>query len=1011
MSDYSKILADIDRYKSVAGLADQQRMLVEEEIQTVVLKIRQADEKIKREKEEMYEKLADPVSIGGKRGHMGYRPQMYEGADESVAYSYASALKTSSAHQLIKDSIRTLPGFTEFVKNSEMMDAFRESYARDVKNYCRQSMGSMPKEFGGSMATSEHLDVSEGKDKLNHLYNTFKNSKEASRKKEGPTRAANHNNTIKEDIREEEEDFATHTAQLDPRGNLGHSADSEVSGLGNLPTRKGPSRAASRKEPSRDKEKSSSLSELRPDLKQSLPEEYQEGLLQIPSDAHLNIKRNLKDSSDYGRSVNDSYKSKENDNQPQNSWMTDREVAKNTLNTNKTKSYREEEYATQFGRQDSESDDKSGFVVGTPHKQPPQRNTVTSDQSYPIKTTSKKDDVLTFRKKDSASKLKHTLEGSSEVMELTNVKESFFDREPGSPLIEGLSPRTNTFQDISHKNMANDSEYGRNHRREQQAYIHEEDYEDTSQNRSPESKYQEYKDASSLDYSHTRRFTTEENFNAQQQKAFRISQQSGDKFKMRASKEKDNLDRVLGRKDTLNFATNLTPLPSANHFDNPGDKTFNIQGVAASEIEKNFGFGGDEMSLVKKPSNRSGTGGTVQALQAALKEGRKPSQEQDRSPPFTIPDTSPTFELTSNYQDTTRRDDKYAVKNKEMIDRFDDFFKKMDINDRDRWEESAGIDDTRMRFFKDSAMGYDEYLEVIAGEKKTSTVMDSADKRVPVMSQQKSHSKINDKVDSSKISYLTDMPSKFNADSQAVGLRVETGGAHVRDTMNSIKHRDTEFDSARVTTERLVYLAQSEMPSDMDAIKGKSRQKDKSESNVTNSVYPRSIQESNMRSRNTYATSKNYNYQVNEEIEDFEDEEFQEDWQPGLSKDIYDQEADNIHMENEADFDNETDNKIHRLKYSQNKNRFSNDQASYFQPSEEIDEVFIDEKLIMPGSMLRSNYEASMPRRTPSGRTHAGEPTMSQLDEEEISLSMGMKNPGQIFKNKLGRDCKNNRYA
>lgn len=1008
MSEYSKILAEIDRYKSVADLADQQRMLVEEEVQNMVIKIKQVDAEEKREKEELYKKLVSPAAA--KKPPM-YKPQAQRGVEESQGYSYQSALKTSSANQMIKESIRTLPGFTEFVKNSELIEAFRESYSRDVKNYCRQSINSIPKDMGGSMANSEHMTLSDGKDKLNYLYNTFKNSKENTRKREESAKVRNHNNTIKEDIREEEEDHAYnlgHRDAMERLNGLGKSSETSRSSKDAPASRASGSKKATRKDQSREKV---SLSELRPDLKESIPEDYQDGgLLQIPSDAHLNIKKGLQNSSMYGKSDIDDLAS-EASKSKENSWVNDKQVVKNTVNTNKTKSFREEEYVTNFGRHDSDSDDKSGFVIGTPQKQQPPRNTVTSDQSYPIKTTSKKDEVLTFRKKDSGSKLKHTFEGSSEIMEFNGQGETFFEREPNSVFADG-SARTNTFLELSSKNMAYHSENVKNRHHQHNDYIYEEEYEDTSQNKSPENKNADFHDHSSLDYSRTRKFTTEENFHAQHQKPYMISQSSNDKFKLRNSKEKETLAQILTRKDTTNFATNLTPLPSANHFDNPGDKSLTMNGVGASEIVRNFGFEADDVSLIKKPSNRSGTGGTMQALHSALRDGRKVPRDRDSS--MESPDMTPIIDLPTNMQDTFRKDDPFTTRNKEMIDRFDDFFKKMDITEKERWEESGNIDDTRMRFFKDSAIGYDEYLDVIGANKKTTTVIDSAEKRVPILSQQKSNSKLNDKDNSklqqSKISYLTDFPSRINSDSQAIGLRVEAGGGQIRDTMNTIKQRDTDFDSARITTERLVHLTQSELPSDHEGFNSKSKAKD---SNVANSIYPRSIQESNMKSRNTYATSKNYNYQVNEPIEDFEDEDFEEDWQPGLSQDMHAEQHDDIN-----DDANDTYTAYDRVKDSPamkstiNRNRFSNDQNSYYQPSEDIDEVYIDERQIMPGSMFKSNMQdASIQKRTPSCRTHNHEPSNSQLEEDEISLSMGMKNPGQIFKNKLGRNCENNRYS
>lgn len=1022
MTEYSRILAEIDRHKAIGSLADQQRMLIEDEIHSISVKLRHLDQETERRREELYTKMLDPQPLK-PLSHTAQIKRHTHTSDNS------SEMQGSSVHQLIKDSIKTLPGFTEYVRNSEFMDAFRESYAKDIQNhYSKQNKSVFGREGQGSLVESENLELSAGKERFNMLYNSYKHTKESSRKREDH-RLPNHNNTIKEDAREYEEEptYLARDYKDKIEGSVSKSSESNYqtdrelfeAGLKKKTSRTG-SRQEKKKETTSHEKEHTGLGTLRPDIKESLPEDYYQGNLQIPSDAHLNFQKQSANSSEFNKLKLDiSQKSPLGEKARSNRWNTDREVRKST---NKTTSMREEEVATNFGKNDSDSEDKSGLVSETPQK-PKQRTTLTSDQSNPIKTTSKKEEVLTFRKRESASKLKQTHDGTSEIMEFESHKASFFDKDPHYYEHSGgggSNAKTNTFQEISSRRF---DDYGGLVKEGDEDYIYEEDYEDDSQNKLPvfsdrDKRLVYSKDEQpSLDYSDQRRRVVVENIYEEADKVSKTSKPTFDLSRKEGFKEITNFHAAMDRRDTKSFATNLTPLPSANHFDNPGDKTLNIQGIVNSDIEKNFGFGAEEMSLIKKPSNKSGSGGTLKTLQAALIDERtgQKTDSYDISPDLTPVEIR---DKVSPGSDPFKKEEPYGARNKEMINRFDTFFRKMAIEENNKWDENNDLDDTRMRFFKDSALGYEDYLEAIGGpSKKTTTVIDSSEKKVPIGHQQ-SHSKVNDKGDSKihqsrSISYLTDMPSKIQGDSQGIGLRIETGGAQIRETINSIKQRDTEFDSARVTSEQLVYLAQSEIPGGEFEFgkKGSEKRKDKSSSSISHSVYPKSIQESHMKSRNTYNVSKNFNYQVNELIEDYEEDEFEDDWKLN-NLDQAKVEEDYEEAEEEIKIDRINRN-ISDGTFHINRNRFSKESQSAYQPSEEIDEVYIDEKQITPASNFKlPNNESYATRRTQSGRSNNHEPSGSQMEEEEISLSMGTKNPGQIFKNKLGQKIPaNNRYS
>lgn len=998
MADYSALLAEIDKYQNMARLADQQRMLIEDEIILMTEKIRRVENDARKEKEQLYNRLATPVlqkPPQAPQGSFNWPPTLArEGSSSSLNQSYS--------HK-IKDSIRTLPGFTEFIKNSELLEAFRQSYARDIQDYCKQNTSNLNRDINMS-TNSEALESSEGKDRFNYIYSSFKSQKQS--KQIDGRKASNHNNTIKEDIREYEEDnTVTHQDKLANASKS--SVDSAMVAQQRQPESNRRSARTEKQEtkPQKNEKKpQSAFDQLRPDLKESLQSDDREGFLQVPSDAHIHKYQRPTGNSDLLNSNEDNQfqpqgrniSGKEEMKAGANKWINERDPGKANT-TQKTTSLREDDYATNFGNNASESDDKSGFV-GTPHKTIPQRNTVTSDQSQPIKTTSKKEEVLTFRKRgDSNSKIRFTNE---ETVDMGQNKESYFDKEYSAG-VHRSNTKTNTFQEISHRNYGEQSDLDPPHLiHGDREYILEEDHEQTEKrddslrdSNDREREGPENPDGTSLNYSNTRRFTTEENFNsgANQGKRFRISQASHDRFRLRDSRESQKKDSSIQKKDdnslTINYGTNLTAMPSANHFDGNNtferDRTLNIAPVVSSDIQKNYGFGPDEISLIKKASKNSGSGLSPTGL-TMLRGDSMPKRQTSA----VSPDNSPA-NLPPHLQGAMQRDEVLANRNKEMIDRFDTFFKKMAIDEQQRWEETYEADDnTRLQFLKDSNIGYDEYLEAI-GHKKT-TALNLAEKTIShkqskPLEKDKTESKINQ---SKSISYLSDLPSKINLDGPSIGLRIETGGALVRDTINTIKPRETEFDSARVTTEKLMSLVKSEIPeSQLGSNPHTSKKKGHFESGVSASIYPKTVHESNAKSKLTYASSNNFNHQVNEPIEDEPEDDFDEEWRAEASNQMFEEPEQRYNQK------------------ATNRNRYSNDTASLSQPSEEIDEVFIDERLIHPSSTVRPTGHSS---RAASGKTNVLD---SQVDEEEISLSMGMKNPGQIFRNKLSQRGGNNRYG
>ena len=126
-SDYASIMREIDSFKQLTREANDQRMRIEDEIGEVQERMKLLEVQAKRSREDIYKRLMND----GPTGHQQTAAQPNK-QDKSNYY------ERQSAASIIKDSLKSLPGFTHFIKNSNMVEAFRMSYARDLLEHQKQ---------------------------------------------------------------------------------------------------------------------------------------------------------------------------------------------------------------------------------------------------------------------------------------------------------------------------------------------------------------------------------------------------------------------------------------------------------------------------------------------------------------------------------------------------------------------------------------------------------------------------------------------------------------------------------------------------------------------------------------------------------------------------------------------------------------------------------------------------------------------------------------------------------
>jgi len=1209
--DYSLLMREIDNYKKLAREANDQRMRIEDEIYSVEQKIVQIEIDTKKSKDEILKRLmSDPVTTSPPRGptsastHHSSKPSSSNFAKPPTPKPPVdkTRLSSSSAQNLIRDSLKVLPGFTELVKDSELLDAFRVSYVRDLQEYYRMNTSTLHKEIYRSEAASES-NGSSVRIEFNH--------------KEQISRRPAHNNTIKETVKEEDEpspsaqgdlEFESHERPFSNtlNGNIdkldsGSRRNDDFTNNRGSKTLKDPkvegktsqnqlfaqtlgSKNVNQPSPQGNQVGQELTTQHTFDARRTLANQAYgtSNISDRPLDAQT-VDRTQEADTIYSRATptSTSQQPVSGNTTQGNRWRNDNREMNKTDQTNKTPktvSLKEEDFATNFGNNASDSEDKSILPGNTPVKNPQELQRPSAAFPEAKTTSTKKEDVITFRHNSrdgkrypSATTMPDNLyatlqadkvkgERPSAPQKTTHYQDSCFDRQElmttnryAAVVDEDEDIDMNTSSQQRESDRSNNYPRTTNESQGLQAAPREivfKDHENSNRlgsrenskverdslaNPNNQESSRDRPDSSSLDYSNTKKLT-DENFNKPSQtgsRRYRITNTSSDKYKIRGSKDdsRDTLNLtkppipdnyahqnnnpslkspvIRNSNDQNNFnastsnpfGTNIYNMPSANNFDSPTPANiFDRKSPPAlnpqQEIEKNFGFDTSDISLIKKTSNQNKQESSSSGLQNPPRSEPQSRQMGSGSPssnlrelgglstipsnavstrPSNLPGTTPPLlaNATPANIDILAVDKAFEQRNKDMIQRFDDFFKKMQIEDQIKFKGQAEhcempkleassndhgyhhgtsvneathtfvADDSRMAFFKDSNINYDEYLQR-KQEKEKKTGGQAAN-----LPKGGSHhfSQVSDKNTSLKDSNK-EAPIK---QSSGVPTQGHPPKSHhlVRPGEGSIQEKERLMGSRGRIVDSEVAL---------ETLGAEA----KYESDVQHSNYPRTIKNSSAKqSRHTGSSSRgNMGYQVSEPIIDDGDyiEEGEEKWENISAEDDEEEFAEDdlacdfddftpsSHRKNiekssssqagipqkigkpkvQNKFDdsliqsqqdrNRTQNQESKDSSKYNKNRFSNDNMSHDQRSEENDEVFIDEKLISPKghpnalNIPGERSTVSTNQQPPSRRVMSGKTELSQLEEEEISLSMGTRNPKEIFKNKLISKTTQNRY-
>ena len=841
-SEYAQIMRDIDNYKMLVREANEQRMRIEEEIGEVQTKIHNIEIDSKRNKEELYRRLLETPTAPQPSSFQKPPNPNHLNSEKSLkdrTRIEQSNISRQSAQQMIKDSMRTLPGFTELVKNSEMYEAFRVSYAKDLQEYYKFNTSNLNRDINQSNNKSEVISSHSGS-KADHK-----------RRDSGLKNKDNYNYTIKETPYENEDDRSSVYSETMHRDEYLSTplndqiiAQSEISysndqngGILNVPSdahmhRARPTRDSIptddvRGHPSRWEKRRMSANRGNSDQNvkmsdsDSIPKAYnqiRDKELILPRDGKIAGDTDLMEKQVYGilqspekgksdQSAIDGFKQRNIPKRtPEEGTKKDISLNEGNKVISKTMTIKEDDFATVFGNNISDSEGLSELRV-TPNK--PFLERPTSKTTTEKGSGTKREETLTFRPKDTPNKhspnrdfyedsnrnpiqsdLGYEEESKRNMTTATDKNEMIEDEyivdefeeihdteSKNTPNQFGvISNQTNTctfrqnqsideeddqidiredFIEESHKSISRSDEENN------KDFIHEQYYGTDNKIRNKTSgtiqthaSKKQNEAESLLDYSNTRKMTnTEEAFGSNLKQAyntsknnnnntggsnsrnFRISVGSKDRFRNRESRDEgasintnmnDNSKRSPADETSIirNFNNNVRGL---NNFENPAstnifDRERYTPHNNNNEIEKNFGFDTSDISLLKKDSKNSDSAGNNMNKKNSntVKEKGKAGERDEE-------------------------EDFFSVRNKEMINRFDEFFNKMKIQDdiiqeekdasraksrgennrdntlpnadnsklnRDTFFISAD-DESHQIFYKESKIDYNEYVNKI----------------------------------------------------------------------------------------------------------------------------------------------------------------------------------------------------------------------------------------------------------------------------------------------------------
>lgn len=338
-----------------------------------------------------------------------------------------------------------------------------------------------------------------------------------------------------------------------------------------------------------------------------------------------------------------------------------------------------------------------------------------------------------------------------------------------------------------------------------------------------------------------------------------------------------------------------------------------------------------------------------------------------------------------------------------MIDRFDEFFTKMKIKDQTAFDDKSS-----------NQIAFNLTKNDISSAEKPSMALEPRDTFFISAEDSRTMFYKESRIDYGD--YVKKMKEKQSGPSTALNPAAPIRGTDPRPAPADGNQRIKPPHSSKFYGSELV--ADSKFAQQENA--------HEAGSGFANSRYPRSIKDSSSqgKSKQTYESSHNYNQQMDLPIEDEEDafehpDEGWGDFEEEVEKGYSHQNPNSRSYGTTFGAKDQTD----RMS-KDSKNRFSNEKfGSSFQPSEDVDEVYIDEFEIskarqqLPFRKRPDSNQDSRSFNIPSDKKHTvgskASGNTEEEEDEEISLSMGTKYPDQILKNKLHRaePPKNHRYA
>ena len=428
-NDYAGIMREIDQFNKLTREANDQTHMLEDQIIEFQQKIYQVEVDSQRAREEMIKRminddvLKQPAGRSGSRGKPANAPPQQVAAHSKPACNPAkppidskSRGNTSSLHTLIKESMRTLPGMTEFVKNSELLERFRQSYAKDLQEYYKMNSSNIRREL---IDKSDTPGLSSYSEVNSQLYQ----ASGVKGYRSGEHGNLGHNQTIKEADEFDEDGGRMNVTSKDTSRppSVISNRPKEVSTTDRRGSQHTAQEVSEPKDtPGWDEKIESDLeSKLEAGLLRNLKREKSaaEGTAEPAIKLLTKVVSNI---SQKGPSSPPKQTSELNpDETPktqENKWITKAgNVNKAQTNTtHKTTSLREEDYATNFGQNDSDSGDVTPKVrtVGDRSVETPNDGILEEDHSLPKKrygTTNLMDSEKKVKPESSSTNTKRTL--------------------------------------------------------------------------------------------------------------------------------------------------------------------------------------------------------------------------------------------------------------------------------------------------------------------------------------------------------------------------------------------------------------------------------------------------------------------------------------------------------------------------------------------------------------------------------------------------------------------------